>query len=88
MHRYRHCRKAADAVADVTASLASKAGVLGNEINTQTAMLDYLDANISDLRNVDLAQATLELAQIETQLEASFSTLSTLLKLKLTDYLR
>lgn len=77
-----------DAVTDITATLASKSDVLGKEIDTQTAMLDYLDTNITDLRNVDLAKATIELAQIETQLEASFSTLSTLLKLKLTDFLR
>lgn len=78
---------ASDAVADISGVLASKASILSAESETQTAMLDYLDTNISDLRSVDMAQATIELTQIETQLETSFSTLSTLLKLKLTDYL-
>lgn len=78
---------ASDAVADVSGVLASKAAIIGAESETQTAMLDYLDTNISDLRSVDMAQATVQLTQIETQLETSFSTLSTLLQLKLTDYL-
>lgn len=78
---------ASDAVADISGVLASKASIISAESETQTAMLDYLDTNISDLRSVDMAQATVELTQIETQLETSFSTLSTLLKLKLTDYL-
>jgi flagellar hook-associated protein 3 FlgL len=85
---YTLMQEAANGVADLSAILTSKASLLEQQANMHTATLDYIDSAISDLRNVDIAATTVQLTQMETQLEASYSTLSNLLNLKLTDYLR
>jgi len=80
-------KEASNEVADISGILTGKASILEKESQMHAATLDYLDSAISDLRNVDMASTTLQLTQLETQLEASYATLSKLLSLKLSDYL-
>lgn len=84
---YTLIRDASSGVADISGILTARADILARESEMHTATLDYLDNAITDLRSVDMAQATLQLTQLEAQLEASYSTLGRLLNLKLTDYL-
>lgn len=81
-------KTASTEVADITATLSSKGNILLREVNTQSATLDALDTSISDLRDVDITQTAVKLSTIETQLQASYTTLTTLLKLSLSDYVR
>lgn len=85
---YDLVRDALSDIADERSALGSKTALLEQEYNSQVAALDYLKGSVSDLRDVDIAATAVELASIETQLQASYSTLSTILSLKLTDYLR
>jgi flagellar hook-associated protein 3 FlgL len=81
-------KEASAGAADLSGVLASKTAVLEQEANLHVATLDYLDTRITELREVDITQTAVQLAQLEAQLEASYSTLTTLMNLKLTDYLR
>jgi flagellin-like hook-associated protein FlgL len=43
---------------------------------------------ITDIREVDITEASLRLRQLESQLQASYSVTTRVLDLKLSDYLR
>lgn len=81
-------KNASEGVADISSILASKNDLLNKEMDSQAATVELLNSAVSDLRDVDIAEASIRLTSIETQLQASYSTLTTLLKLNLVDYLR
>jgi flagellar hook-associated protein 3 FlgL len=85
---YTLLQSGASGVADISATLSSKSSIVGKEVDTQNATLDTLSGSISNLRDVDIAAASVQLSTLETQLEASYGTLTGLLKLNLSSYLR
>jgi flagellar hook-associated protein 3 FlgL len=74
------------------AAMQSKLGVQSEQVESQMdrqeALADALDQRITEIKNADLTQASVTMTQIETQLEASYASLTTLLHLSLHDYLR
>jgi len=81
-------KQAIGASANITGTLIAKSGIIQRQLDLHGATTEYLTAVISTVREVDLAAATVRASQIETQLQASFGTLSKLLTLRLTDFLR
>jgi flagellar hook-associated protein 3 FlgL len=67
--------------------ISNQASLLNNQIDRNTDQLNLLDNMIEDIKNIDLAEITVTLTQLETQLEASYALTSKLLDLKLSDYL-
>ena len=85
---YTLVKEAIAGVADITGGLNTKTTLLSNELSYQSAAAGYLDDTISNLRDADVAAATVQATQIETQLQSSFSILSKVLNLRLSDYLK
>lgn len=76
-----------DSLATMDSSLATKASTLDTQINDNTDDLNLLDNMIGDIKNVDMSALSIKLSQLETQLEASYSLTSSILKLNLSNYL-
>ena len=68
--------------------LSGQATTLDDQINENTETLNLLDSMIGDIKNADLAEITVKLAELEIQLEASYSIATKLLQLNLYDYLK
>ena len=79
---------ASDGVSSISSDLGNKIKTVDNQVTLQSTTLTHLDSTISDLRNVDVASVSVQLSEIETQLEAAYGSLTKLLSLNLTDYLR
>ena len=80
-----------EAVADLgvaRAALSSNASRLERMAEQATAREDALTGLISTLKEVDLAEAAVLATQYETLLQTAYSTLNTLMSVKLSDYLR
>ncbi len=75
-------------VAGLNGTLIAKANVIDNQASLNLASTDYYKSVVSGLRDADVAEAAVRTSQIESQLQASFSALSKLLQLRLTDFLR
>lgn len=67
--------------------ISNQATLLDRQIDQNTDELNLLDGLIGDIKNVDLAEVTVKLTELETQLEASYSLTTKLLNLNLHDYL-
>lgn len=76
-----------EALNDMQTTLSNQASRLDDQINQNADDLNLLDSLISDIKSVDLTEVTVKLKELETQLEASYSLATTLLQLKLSDYL-
>lgn len=85
---YTQLTSAYDRVADMQGTLGASGATLEQQSTLQATTLEHLDNQIADINAVDLAATALKLSEIETQLEASYSSLAKLMNLKLTDYLR
>ena len=72
----------------LNAQISQDAQTLDQQINDNTEELNLIDTQIVIIREVDVAEASVTLAQIETQLEASYTVTSIMLDLKLSDYFR
>lgn len=68
-------------------TLSNQATTLDRQINQNADDLNLLDSLIGDIKNIDLAEVTVRLTELETQLEASYSLATKLLQLNLHDYL-
>jgi flagellar hook-associated protein 3 FlgL len=68
--------------------LSGQATALDRQIDENTETLNLLDNMIGDIKNADLAEVTVKLAELETQLEASYSIATKLLQLNLYDYIK
>ena len=77
-----------DQSAILQATIAQDANTLQQQITANSEDLVLLETQMADIREVDLAEASTRLKQLETQLEASYSVTATLLKLSLADYIR
>jgi len=77
-----------DQTAILNANISQEAQVLESQEITNLEELNILDTQIVSIREVDLAGATVQLSQIEAQLEASYSATAKLLRLSIVDYIR
>ncbi|MFA7276683.1 MAG: flagellin [Pseudobdellovibrionaceae bacterium] len=85
---YNLLREATTGVANIQASLSSKASTLDTKISENSDELNLLDTMISNIKDSDLAEITVKITEMETQLEAAYSISSKILGLKLSDYLK
>lgn len=77
-----------DEVAVLKASASQDAQTLDGQISSNLEDLNLIETQIADIREVDLAEASTRLAQLETQLEASYAVTTDLLRLSLVDFIR
>lgn len=78
---------ATTAVSNIGASLSSKASTLDMKISENSDDMNLIDSMISNIKDSDLAEVSVKITELSTQLEAAYSISSKLLNLKLTDYL-
>ncbi len=85
---YNLMREAFEEVNTVQTILSGQATTLDDQIDENTETLNLLDSMIGDIKNADLAETTMKLAELETQLEASYAIATKLLQLNLYDYIK
>lgn len=81
---------ASSAITDLSnlqASVAVTSGRLEDAQQSQTSYISLLDDATSSIKDVDSAEALAKVKQLDTQLQASYSALSIVVKIRLTDYL-
>ena len=81
---------ASSAISDLSnlqASVSVTSSRLTDAQNNQTSYISLLTDAASNIKDVDSAQAVAKVSQLDTQLQASYSALSTVMKIRLTDYL-
>ena len=76
-----------DGIETLKAQTSQDSQTLDRFINDSLTELNLIDSMIADLEEVDLAEVSVRLQELETQLEASYSITTKLLDLKLSDYL-
>jgi len=76
-----------DDLAEMRASVSMRSSNIDNVINDNLDDLNLLDNTLAGLKEVDLAEVTVRLQEIQAQLEASYSLTATLLRLNLADYI-
>lgn len=81
-------KESAAEVGDINGLLTAKVGLLIEQEDVHNASQEYLEQFLSGLRDADLGEVSIIMSQTETQLQASYSALSKLLQLRLTDFLR
>ncbi len=85
---YRVMQEGQSELQILNASLSQRAQTLDQQIRNNEEELVLIDTQIVTIREVDVADATVNLKQIETQLEASYQVTAIMLDLKLSDYFR
>ncbi len=85
---YNLMREAHEEISTMQTILSSQATTLDKQIDENTETLNLLDSMIGDIKNADLAEITIKLAELQTQLEASYSIATKLLQLNLYDYIK
>lgn len=85
---FRVLNIAVDELAVLQASLSQRAQTLEAQISDNESELLLIETQITNIREVDVAEASVNLKQLETQLEASYTVTAALLNLKLSDYVR
>ena len=68
-------------------TISNVSNTLNNAQQTQTTFVTYLQNSLSNVKDVDTAQAAAQVQQYQTQLQASFLAVSTLTKLSLASFL-
>ena len=84
----RIIEEAVDDLAVLKASVSQNAQSLNRQIVENKEEINLLDSQIVTIREVDVAEASVRLKQLETQLEASYTITAALLNLKLSDFIR
>ena len=84
---YTLASTAVTALSNLQAQVSTTASRLSDTQSQLSATKTALETTLGDVKNVDTAQATLNVTTYKNQLEASYSALSGILKVKLTDYL-
>lgn len=85
---FRIMTEALDDIAVLNAQMAQDAQVLTQQLDDNQEELNLLDNQIVNIREADVAEASVNLKQLETQLEASYTITAAMLNLKLSDYIR
>lgn len=76
-----------DDLAELQATVSLSSQSIDDGINRNLDDLNLIDNSLADLKEVDLAEVTVRLQEIQAQLEASYSLTATLLRLNLADYI-
>tara|TARA_R110002124_G_scaffold233406_1_gene398654 strand:+ start:4876 stop:5778 length:903 start_codon:yes stop_codon:yes gene_type:complete len=76
-----------DQLSEKRASISLNAQALDRSVDNNMDDLNLLDNTLSGLKEVDLAEVTIRLQEIQSQLEASYSLTASILRLNLADYL-
>ncbi len=76
-----------DGIATLKAGVAQDSNALSKVISRNEEELNLIDGVISSLTEVDLAEASVNLQQLETQLEASYAVTTRLLDLSILNYI-
>ncbi|MCK5373952.1 MAG: hypothetical protein KAJ40_01575 [Alphaproteobacteria bacterium] len=85
---YNLMKEAFEEINTIQTILSSQATTLDNQIDNNTEELNLLDSLISNIKEADLAEVTVKIAELETQLEASYAVATKLLQLNLYDYIK
>lgn len=85
---YNLMKEAFEEINTTQTILSGQATTLDDQIDENTETLNLLDSMIGDIKNSDLAETTMKLAELETQLEASYAIATKLLQLNLYDYIK
>lgn len=84
---YTLASTALDNLSDLQQEISDTSSRLTNVQSNEATFVTQMNSMISDVENVDTAQASASVSEYQTQLEASYSALSVVLKTKLTSYL-
>ena len=76
-----------DGLAVAKSTISETSQNLDQSINDNLDQMNLIDSMISDLQEVDLAEVTVKLQEMEAQLEASYAVTADLLRLNLTDFI-
>lgn len=79
--------KAIDGLIAIQSGLSTSASRLEAAISSHTASMELFDNISSNIKEVDVAEATVKITAYQTQLEASYSALAKVNELSLTKYL-
>lgn len=74
-------------LSNLQASISVTSNRLDSAKQSETSYISLLDDATSNIKNVDSAEALAKVKELDNQLQASYSALSIVLKIKLTDYL-
>ncbi len=77
-----------DDVATLKASVAQDSNAIDQAIDRSLEELNLIDGLIVNLKEVDLAEASTRLKELETQLEAAYAVTTDLLNLSIVDFIR
>jgi len=77
-----------DEIGTMAHQLSLNASMVEDRIASHTAAQTHLENTIAEIKEVDIATATVRAKQAETQLQATYSLTSSLLSLNILDYLR
>ncbi len=79
--------KAVSDLGNLQEDISNTSNTLSGASTTQSSFVTYLTNSLSNVKDVDTAQAAAQVQQYQTQLQASFLAVSTLTKLSLASYL-
>ena len=80
--------QASTGIGDLESQATVQSNTLDNQITVNSGALSYIDTNISDLTSADLSQVSVQLTDMQNQLQASYAALAKLLNLNLSNYLK
>jgi flagellar hook-associated protein 3 FlgL len=76
-----------DQLSEKRSSISLNAQALDRSVNNNMDDLNLIDNTLAGLKDVDLAEVTIRLQELQSQLEASYSLTASILRLNLSDYL-
>jgi flagellar hook-associated protein 3 FlgL len=76
-----------DQLSEKRSSISLNAQALDRSVNNNMDDLNLIDNTLAGLKEVDLAEVTIRLQELQSQLEASYSLTASILRLNLSDYL-
>jgi flagellar hook-associated protein 3 FlgL len=85
---YTLLQQAGQGVTDLYVQSAAKSNTIDQQVSANQASLSSLDTTISNDTQADLTQVNVDLSSMQTQLQSAFSSLSKLLGLNLSSYLK
>jgi len=74
-------------LANLQEGISNSASRLSTKQTQLSAVVTAAETTLGDVKNVDTAEASLKVTNYKTQLQASYSALAAVMKVKLTDYL-
>ena len=84
---YELAQQAITELSNLQATVSVTANRLSDKQTQLAALVEVSQTALDDVKNVDTAEAALKVSTTQAQLQASFSAVSAILKVKLTDYL-